>query len=172
MLTLLGWGGFIAFLSWAWQGAEMRPMDLIRERENMVDFVKGFFPPDFQEWQFYLQEIIVTLQIAMWGTVLAVLFSVPFGLLSSKNIVSPLIYQPVRRMMDACRTINEMVFALLFVVAVGLGPFAGVLAIFVHTTGTLAKLFSEVVEAIDPRPVEGIRSTGVRIPMKPTSESD
>jgi phosphonate transport system permease protein len=53
-----------------------------------------------------------------------------------------------------------MVFALLFVVAVGLGPFAGVLALFVHTTGILAKLFSEAVEAIDPHPVEGIRATG------------
>jgi phosphonate transport system permease protein len=62
--------------------------------------------------------------------------------------------------MDAFRAINEMVFAMLFIVAVGLGPFAGVLALAVHTTGTLAKLFSEAVEAIDPRPVEGIRATG------------
>jgi len=62
--------------------------------------------------------------------------------------------------MDACRAINEMVFAMLFVVAVGLGPFAGVLALWIHTTGILAKLFSEAVEAIDPQPVEGIRSTG------------
>ena len=53
-----------------------------------------------------------------------------------------------------------MVFALLFVVAVGLGPFAGVLALWVHTTGVVAKLFSEAVEAIDPQPVEGIRATG------------
>jgi phosphonate transport system permease protein len=53
-----------------------------------------------------------------------------------------------------------MVFAMLFVVAVGLGPFAGVLALFVHTTGILSKLFSEAVEAIDPQPVEGIRATG------------
>lgn len=62
--------------------------------------------------------------------------------------------------MDACRAINEMVFAMLFVVAVGLGPFAGVMALFVHTTGILAKLFSEAVEAIDPQPVEGMRATG------------
>jgi phosphonate transport system permease protein len=62
--------------------------------------------------------------------------------------------------MDACRAINEVVFAMLFVVSVGLGPFAGVLALWVHTTGVLAKLFSEAVEAIDPQPVEGIRSTG------------
>jgi phosphonate transport system permease protein len=62
--------------------------------------------------------------------------------------------------MDACRAINEMVFAMLFIVAVGLGPFAGVLALWVHTTGILAKLFAEAVEAIDPRPVEGVRATG------------
>ncbi len=84
----------------------------------------------------------------------------PCGLLSSSNIVPWWVYQPVRRLMDACRAINEMVFAMLFIVAVGLGPFAGVLALWIHTTGTLAKLFSEAVEAIDPRPVEGVRATG------------
>jgi phosphonate transport system permease protein len=70
------------------------------------------------------------------------------------------VWQPVRRLMDAFRAINEIVFAMLFVVAVGLGPFAGVLALWIHTTGVLAKLFSEAVEAIDPHPVEGIKSTG------------
>jgi phosphonate transport system permease protein len=104
--------------------------------------------------------MLVTVQIAVWGTLLAIIAAVPLGLLSASNVVSPWIYQPVRRLMDALRAINEMVFAMLFIVAVGLGPFAGVLALFVHTTGTLAKLFSEAVEAVDPRPIEGIRATG------------
>jgi phosphonate transport system permease protein len=104
--------------------------------------------------------MLVTVYIAVWGTVLAVVCAVPFGLLSAHNIVPAWVYQPVRRLMDACRAINEMVFAMLFVVAVGLGPFAGVLALWIHTTGTLSKLFSEAVEAIDPQPVEGIRATG------------
>jgi phosphonate transport system permease protein len=104
--------------------------------------------------------MLVTVQIAIWGTLLAILAAVPLGLLSASNVVSPWVYQPVRRIMDALRAINEMVFAMLFIVAVGLGPFAGVLALFVHTTGTLAKLFSEAVEAVDPRPIEGIRATG------------
>ena len=81
----------------------------------------------------------------------------------SSNIAPAWISQPIRRVMDAARAINEMVFAMLFVVAVGLGPFAGVLALFVHTTGILAKLFSEAVEAIDPQPVEGIRATGAHL---------
>lgn len=104
--------------------------------------------------------MVVTLQIALWGTALAVVTAVPLGLLASSNIVPAWVYQPVRRLMDAFRAINEMVFAMLFVVAVGLGPFAGVLALWIHTAGVLAKLFSEAVEAIDPQPVEGIRSTG------------
>ena len=62
--------------------------------------------------------------------------------------------------MDLLRSVNEMVFAMLFIAAVGLGPFAGVLALSLHTLGTLSKLFSEAVEAIDPQPVEGIRATG------------
>jgi phosphonate transport system permease protein len=86
--------------------------------------------------------------------------AIPFGILSSENLVPWWVYQPVRRLMDAFRAINEMVFAMLFVVAVGLGPFAGVMALFVHTTGILAKLFSEAVEAIEPGPVEGVRATG------------
>jgi phosphonate transport system permease protein len=123
-------------------------------------FASEFFPPDFREWRLYAREMMITLHIALWGTLLAIVAAVPMGLLSAANIAPAWVYQPVRRLMDACRATNEMVFAMLFIVAVGLGPFAGVLALFIHTTGTLAKLFSEAVEAIDPRPVEGIRATG------------
>jgi phosphonate transport system permease protein len=129
----------------------------------MGRFLVDFFPPDFTEWRSYLEEMVVTVQIALWGTALAVLFAIPFGLMSAENIAPLWLRQPVRRLMDSLRAINEMVFAMLFVVSVGLGPFAGVLALFVHTTGVLAKLFSEAVESIDPRPVEGIRSTGANV---------
>jgi len=138
----------------------MRPAELLRDSGNMATYLRDFFPPDFRDWRIYLHEMIVTLEIALWGTALAVILAVPCGLASSANIAPVWVYQPMRRLMDATRAINEMVFALLFVVAVGLGPFAGVLALFVHTTGILAKLFSEAVEAIDPHPVEGIRATG------------
>lgn len=138
----------------------MRPLELIRDSGNMVRFASGFFPPSFTEWRLYAEEMLITVEIAVWGSALSVLCSIPLGILGADNMVPWWIYQPVRRAMDACRAINEMVFAMLFVVAVGLGPFAGVLALWIHTTGTLAKLFSEAVEAIDPRPVEGVRATG------------
>ena len=159
-LGLLAWGALIAMLAGSWQGADMRPFDLVRDSGNMAKYAADFFPPNFTQWRFYLQEMVITLQIALWGTALAVIFAVPLGLLSSTNIAPAWVRQPVRRVMDAARAINEMVFAMLFIVAVGLGPFAGVLALFVHTTGVLAKLFSEAVESIDAQPVEGIRATG------------
>ncbi|MBC7446303.1 MAG: phosphonate ABC transporter, permease protein PhnE [Polaromonas sp.] len=160
VLRLLSWGAVAALLAASWQGADLRPLDLVRDSGNMATYAADFFPPNFSQWRIYLQEMIVTLQIALWGTALAVVFAIPLGLLSSANVAPAWVRQPVRRAMDAARAINEMVFAMLFIVAVGLGPFAGVLALFVHTTGVLAKLFSEAVESIDAQPVEGIRATG------------
>ena len=163
LVSLFAWGLLLAALVASWEGADMRPLDLFADSSNMATYVGDFFPPDFHDWRSYVSEMIVTLDIALWGTVLAVICAVPFGLLSSTNIAPVWIRQPVRRLMDASRAINEMVFAMLFIVAVGLGPFSGVLALWVHTTGVLAKLFSEAVEAIDPRPIEGIRATGANV---------
>jgi len=158
--AIILWGAMAMLLMYSWEGADMRPWALIEDGANMGEFATGFFPPDFTEWRMIIDEMIITIQIAIWGTALSVVTAIPFGILSSENIAPWWVYQPVRRLMDAARAINEMVFAMLFVVAVGLGPFAGVLALWIHTTGILAKLFSEAVEAIDPHPVEGVRATG------------
>ncbi len=154
------WAAVLLVLGWSWEGAEMRPADLVKDAGNMAEFAADFFPPDFSQWRLHFDEMLITIQIAIWGTVLSVILAVPLGIMSSENIVPWWVYQPTRRVMDAFRAINEMVFAMLFVVSVGLGPFAGVLALFIHTTGVLAKLYSEAVEAIDTGPVEGIRATG------------
>lgn len=156
----LSWGVVLGILWWASKGAEINPLALINDAGNMAKLADDFFPPNFHDWDIYLHEMVITLQIAIWGTALAVVFAVPLGVLASENITPWWVHQPVRRFMDACRAINEMVFAMLFVVAVGLGPFAGALALWIHTTGILGKLFSEAVEAIDHRPIEGIRATG------------
>jgi phosphonate transport system permease protein len=137
-----------------------RAASLVTDWRNMAEFAAAYMKPNFSDWRSYLADMTVTVQIAFWGTALAVVIGIPFSILSSANICPQWIVQPVRRLMDACRAINELVFALFFVVAVGLGPFAGVMALFVHNVGVFAKLFSEAVEAIDPRPVEGIRATG------------
>ncbi len=161
MRMWLVWISLALLLVWSWSPAEMHKWtSLITDASNMAQFAKGFASPNFHDWDLYMEEMIITVNIAIWGTVLAIVFGIPFAILSSNNICPVWIVQPTRRLMDACRAINEVVFALLFVVAVGLGPFAGVMALFVHNAGVVAKLFSEAVEAIDERPVEGIRATG------------
>ncbi|MGE0850136.1 MAG: phosphonate ABC transporter, permease protein PhnE [Hyphomicrobiaceae bacterium] len=155
------WLAIAALLAWSWGPTEMRKIGLLfTDWRNMAEFTSGFLRPDFSDWTAYAAEMVETVQIAVWGTALAVIFAIPLAILSSANVCPQWIVQPVRRLMDASRAINEIVFALLFVVAVGLGPLAGVLALAVHNIGIIAKLFSEAVEAIDPRPVEGIRATG------------
>src|SRR5262245_28451795 len=135
------WLVVIALLVWSWAPAEMDQVTaLFTDWRNMAEFGRAFLRPDFHEWRSYLDDMIVTIQIAIWGTALAAFVGAPFAILSSSNIAPQWIVQPVRRLMDSCRAINEIVFALLFVVAVGLGPFAGVMALFVHNTGVFSKL--------------------------------
>lgn len=147
-------------LAWAAHGVELRPWKLTRNIGQSLALIAEFFPLDLSEWRYLLAEMVVTVQIALVGSVMAIVAAVPLALLASANVAPPIVRQVVRRLLDALRAIHEMVFAIVFVVAVGLGPFAGVLAIAVHTTGILGKLFSEAVEAVDPRPSEGVRATG------------
>ena len=158
---MLIWTVIAAALIWSFGPSEMyNARFLVLDAGNMVEFASEFLSPDFHDGDIYLEQMLITINIAVWGTALSIIFGIPFALLSSENIAPIWVVQPVRRLMDAFRAINELVFALLFVAAVGLGPFAGVMALFIHNTGIIAKLFSEAGEAIDPHPVEGIRATG------------
>jgi len=150
----------IAILIFSAIQSDISLVELAQGSGNMVEYVSRYFPPDFSNWRIYFQDTIETISMAIWGTMSAAIVSVPLSILASENISPSWVVFPVRRLLDAMRAINEVVFALVFVIAVGLGPFAGVLALFVHTTGTLGKLFSEAIESIEPGPVEGIRATG------------
>lgn len=155
------WGGFFGLLIWSFWSAEVFKFPLLgANADRMGEYLAGFARPDFSEWSNYLEQIIVTIQIALWGTFFAVVLAIPLGLLGASNIAPFWIRRPVRIVMDGLRAINELVVAAVFVAAVGLGPFAGVLALAFHTAGVLGKLFSEAVESIDEGPVEGVRATG------------
>jgi phosphonate transport system permease protein len=127
---------------------------------NMRQFGSEFIHPDFTHWRDLVDKMWLTIQIALWGTALAVVIAIPFGLACSRNLSPIWLQQPMRLLMNILRAIPDLVVAELFIVAVGLGPFAGVMALAINTGGVLAKLFSEAVESIDPQPVEGVRSTG------------
>jgi len=155
--------GLVLVLAISFNAAQMYKFsDLIANSSKMGRYLSAFLHPDFTYWRLYLEELLNTMAIAVWGTLLAVIFASVFGVLSARNMAPWWVVQPVRRLMDAFRAINEFVIAAIFLVAVGLGPFAGVMALSIHTTGVLAKLFSEAIEAMDPGAVEGVRATGAR----------
>lgn len=160
LLHLVGRAVTLAFPVWSWRGAEMRPMTLITESGSILMLIKDFFPSDFTDWQLYAAEMVATLQVTIWGMLLAVVCAVPLGTLSSDNIVPWWVHHPVCCLMDTVHAISEMVFAMLFVIIVSLGPFVNMLAPWVHTTDVPTKPFSEAVEAIELSPAEGVHSTG------------
>ena len=109
----------------------------------------------------YLKALGETLSIALLGTTLAAVVALPVSLLAARNIVrSSLLRFPVRRFLDTIRGVDTLIWALVWINVVGLGPFAGVLAIAVSDFGAFGKLFSEAIEAADPKQVEGIRASG------------
>jgi len=160
-LDLLVWGGIAVLLILAFRPVEISKITLIFTNSgNIREFSRELVRPDFSRWSLFVAQMWLTVQIALWGTFLAVIIAVPLGLLCAKNITPVWIQQPVRRINDLLRSIPDLVLGILFITAVGLGPLPGVLALTVNTGSVLAKLFSEAVESIDPRPVEGVRATG------------
>jgi phosphonate transport system permease protein len=162
-LDLLVWGGIALLLILSFHPVEMDKFGrLLTNSANLREFGKDLVRPDFSRWPLFVAQVWLTVQIALWGTTLAVILAIPLGLLCARNITPVWIQQPVRRINDLIRSIPDLVLGILFITAVGLGPLPGVLAIAVNTGSVLAKLFSEAVESIDPRPVEGVRATGAR----------
>ena len=112
----------------------------------------------WRKWSFYLGETIL---ISYVGTVSGAVLAFGLNFLAAENTApAPWLRIVVKRLMEICRTVPDIVFALIFVIAFGLGPMAGVLAIAIHTIGALGKQYSEMVENIDMKPVEGVRCTG------------
>ena len=160
------WGGIIIMLIVAFGPAELNKVPLLfTKSENMQQFASGFLHPDFSNWQDLVAKMWLTIQMALWGTTLAIIIAVPMGLLGARNVSPAFVQLPVRRLMDLIRSVPDLVIGTAFLVAVGLGPFAGVLALAINTGGVLAKLFAEAVESIDKGPVEGVRATGA-VPLQ------
>jgi phosphonate transport system permease protein len=135
--------------------------EIITGVPNIIQFLKDTFPPDFSKIGLYIKLMLETIAIGVSGTVVAVALSIPLGILASRNLIhSSAVYTISKEIINFFRAVPDLVFALIFVAAVGLGPFAGVLALGLHTTGFLAKMYGETIENIDPGPKEAVEATG------------
>ncbi|MBB5050376.1 phosphonate transport system permease protein [Afipia massiliensis] len=164
---------FVALLIVASLGAEVAPRIFVDKIGNFVGYFDRILNLDtgsrvwtdpaewFWGWQKWLKLLAETLLLSYVGTTIGAVGAFSLNFFAATNL-SP---HPgprfvVRRVMEFCRTVPSIVFALIFVIAFGLGPMAGVLAIAIHSIGALGKLYSEQAENIDMKPLEGVRSTG------------
>lgn len=174
----------LVVVGWCWHSTEMSMGKLYQGWGNMLTYLagnpeitdSGFFPPDLTGSRLtkYLLSMLETVQMALLALILSVLIAFPLAFFASRNTLEiiipgrqrlPLmlkrgIYGAVRLFANLSRSINEIIWALLFVSAVGLGPMPGILALGIHTSGVLIKLFSEGIEGIQQEPVDALTATG------------
>jgi len=162
---------------WGFRGTEASPGEFIEGLPNIWNFLVRLFPAEWPMvnysvgiagWEWgeirvpeILPSLIETIQMAIIGTTLSIILSIPLALLAARN-VSPhrFVYQGMRLLLNINRAVPDIIIALVFVAAVGLGPFSGVLALALGSIGTTAKLYAEAIEAIDPAQVAAVNATG------------
>lgn len=156
VLALIG-----AFYAMCFSLAQVDPAKLAEGLPKLDGWLAQAWPPRGDELPLIVRRTAETIAMATVGTTAAALLALPMALLGSRNLTPlPILYYPVRWFLNMLRGIDSFVFALLFVAAVGLGPFAGVIGIALHTWGSAAKLFADHLENADLAPYDAVRTTG------------
>lgn len=143
---------------------EISPSRIINGMWRLADIVGMMLPPSPGSWDrfsLYVHALGQTLAIAFLGTMAAAILAFPFGFLAARNVIaSRMLRLLTRRSLDTMRSVDTLIWALIWINVVGLGPFAGALAIMSADFGAFGKLMSEAIEAADNKPVEGVTSVG------------
>jgi len=140
---------------------DANPVEFVEGLPNLAIVLKELTEVESELFGIALWSMIETIQMAFIGTVVGISIALPLSMLAARNLYSKWVYVPVRAILAAARTFPSILWAILFVIMVGLGPFAGILAIIMYTVGFIAKLQYESIEAIDSDPVEAISSIGI-----------
>lgn len=147
-------------LIWSFNGAQFNFVKLGDGAVNMGEFLSRLFPPDFSKLGTILALLLETFQMAVVGTVLGAVLSLFVAVCAASNIAPKWLYYPTRWVMNIIRSVPDLVFALMFVSAVGLGPFAGILAMTLGSIGSIGKIFAEAMEQVDRGPVVAMQAVG------------
>lgn len=151
----------LLFFAWSLHGSGLSLKDLIHGIPNMIRLVGEMVPPDFSRIGSILRAILQTFQMALVGATVGIVVSFFLAILASKrNSPHKVIYSSTRFIIAFCRSVPDLVWAVLFVASVGLGVFAGTLTIIVDTIGFCGRFFAEAMEEVDPGPEEAMKSIG------------
>ncbi len=157
---LIGIPVAIIILFWSAGGVGFDFVKLGEGAVNMGEFVSRLFPPDFSKFGAIVLLLIETLQMAIIGTALGAVLSLLVAVAAASNIAPRWLYYPARWLMNIIRSVPDLVFALMFVSAVGLGPFAGILAMTLGSIGSIGKIFAESMESVDRGPIVAMQAVG------------
>jgi len=151
----------LAIFVWACRGAEVNISTFIKGFPNAIQVIKAMLPPNFSIIPRLTPAILETVQIAIVSIILTSIIVIPISFLAAKN-TSPsyIVYRVVRIILNLLRSIPPLLYALIFIAMVGLGPFPGVVGLVLHCIGALGKYFSEAIENVNPSIVESTKSTG------------
>lgn len=127
---------------------------------NGAQFLSEMVPPNFDRWKLLICNLLETIQIAVIASAFGVLFSLPVGFCAARNLMPDWLTWPARAFVCICRSFHPVIFAILFVKAVGFGPLAGILTLVFASIGFIGKLFAEAIEEISLKPVEALRASG------------
>lgn len=149
----------------AWVIVEVKPLAFFTQVQNTASILGGIFNPNPEEMVPMLAALVETIYLALLATVLAIPFAFVLSFFAAKNLMfgslpGRIFYILIRTLSTIFRSIEAIVWAIIFCVWVGIGPFAGMLALWIHSIASLVKLYSEQIENIDPGPVEAIKATG------------
>jgi phosphonate transport system permease protein len=156
----IGWLALAAYCVLAISSLEITWDRFVIGLENGGKFLGSMIPPSFERWQLLLNNILETLEIAVIASAFGVAFSLPIGLAASRNLMPTWATWPARIVIAICRSFHPVIFAILFVKAVGFGPLAGILTLVFASIGFIGKLFAEAIEEISLKPVEACRAAG------------
>jgi len=137
------------------------PIEFVEGIPNLAIVLKEMTEVEPELFDTAFWAMLETIEMAFIGTVVGISIALPLSMLAARNLNSKFVYVPIRGILAAARTFPSILWAILFVIMVGLGPFAGILAIIMYTIGFIAKLQYESIEAIDAEPVEAISSIGI-----------
>jgi len=134
---------------------------IINAWSYILDIAKRMFPPDISNIKELLFTMVETIEIAIWGTFLAISLSIPLGIASSRNIMpSSIVFFVARVITVFFRAVPEFILAMFLVICVGFGAISGVFALGLHTMGFLAKFYAEEMERVNTDPIDALKSTG------------
>lgn len=155
-----GWAAAFLYALYAANYLDVSLPRFIQGLSNGGQFLSEMVPVNFSRWKLLVGNLVETVEMAIIASAFGIFFSLPIGLLAARNLMPPWVTWLFRTFIALCRSFHPVIFAILFVKAVGFGPLAGILTLIFASIGFIGKLFAEAIEEISLKPVEALRASG------------